>query len=101
MEPALREVRIPHMHQDQVQRLPQDAVVLGRSDHCEVGMFRVGDSMLGIEGHPEFTPAYNKGLICIRRERIGEQRAQAAHASLSQPTDGSVVAEWIARFIRR
>lgn len=101
MEPALKEVRIPHMHQDQVQRLPPDGVVLGRSDHCEVGMFRVGDSMLGIEGHPEFTAAYNKGLICIRRERIGEKRAQEALASLGQPSDGATVAKWIARFIRR
>jgi len=101
MQPALEKFSIQHMHQDQVQRLPAGSVVLGRSDHCEVGMFRVGDSMLGIEGHPEFTVAYGEALIRARRERIGEKRAQEALASLSQPTDASVVARWIARFIQR
>ncbi len=101
MQPALEKVSIPHMHQDQVLRLPPDSVVLGRADHCEVGMFRVGDSMLGIEGHPEFTLPYVEALIRVRREKIGEKRAQEAMASLSQPTDGSAIAGWIARFIQR
>jgi len=99
MQPPLAEVRIHHMHQDQVQRLPPGAVILGRSDHCEVGMFRVGETMLGIEGHPEFTVAFSEALIRSRAERIGAKRAEEALASLSQPTDAAAVAKWISEFV--
>lgn len=99
MRPPLAELRIHHMHQDQVQRLPPGAVVLGRSDHCEVGMFRVGETMLGIEGHPEFTVAFSEALIRSRAERIGAKRAEEALASLSQPTEAAAVAKWISEFV--
>jgi GMP synthase-like glutamine amidotransferase len=99
MRPPRTEVRIQHMHQDQVQRLPDGAVVLGRSEHCEVGMFRVGETMLGIEGHPEFPPAFAEALIRARRQSIGAEKSEAALATLRQPSDGPLVGRWIARFL--
>jgi GMP synthase-like glutamine amidotransferase len=99
MDPARPEVRIQHMHADQVQRLPEGAVVLGRSAHCPVGMFRVGETMLGIEGHPEFTAEFAEALIRRRRERIGAERSDAALKTVGQPNDGSLVGRWIARFL--
>jgi hypothetical protein len=87
------------MHQDQVECLPEDGVVIGRSDHCPVAMFRVGDSMLGIQAHPEFPKAYSKALLLDRVERIGEERVKAALESLGQPTDEPVVAKWIVEFL--
>jgi GMP synthase-like glutamine amidotransferase len=101
MQPPQSHFRIHHMHADQVQRLPPDSVVLGSSAHCEVAMFRVGDSMLGIEGHPEFTAAFSEALIRARADRIGVERVQAGLASLGQPTDGAVVGRWIAQFLER
>ena len=101
MEPPRADLRLHHMHQDQVRRLPADAVALGHSPHCEIGMFRVGRSMLGIEGHPEFTVPYSQALIHARMDRIGAQRAQEALASLDQATDGAVVGLWITRFIQK
>lgn len=101
MQPPLREVRIHHMHQDQIERLPAGAIVLGRSDHCEIGIFRVGEHMLGIEGHPEFTVPFSAALIRARRGYIGERRADAALANLSQPTDAPLVANWISAFLAR
>ena len=47
MDPPLQHLRIQHMHQDQVQRLPEKSLLLGKSAHCEVAMFRVGETMLG------------------------------------------------------
>jgi GMP synthase-like glutamine amidotransferase len=99
MEPAMPEVRIQHMHQDQVVRLPQKSVLLGKSDHCEIGMFRVGETKLGIEGHPEFTVEYGAALIKARRPLIGE-RADRALKSLEEKTDGPVVGRWIERFLK-
>ena len=101
MEPPLPQVRIQHMHQDQVQRLPKDAVLLGNSPHCEVGMFRIGETMLGIEGHPEFTVEYGSALIRARRPQIGEERSQRALESLKGKSDGATVGSWIARFLKR
>lgn len=101
MQPPQKEIRIHHMHQDQVQKLPTGSVVLGRSEHCEVGMFRVGDSMLGIEGHPEFTAEFSEAVIRTRVERFGTALSKAALESVRQPTDAPVVAQWIRNFMER
>jgi GMP synthase-like glutamine amidotransferase len=99
MRPEQLGCALQYMHQDQVERLPEDGVVVGRSDHCPVAMFRVGDSTLGIQGHPEFPKAYSKALLIDRVDRIGEERARAALASLEQPSDESMVATWIVEFL--
>ena len=99
MQPPRAEVRIQHMHQDQVQRLPAGSVVLGRSAHCEVGMFRVGATMLGIEGHPEFPADFAEALIRARRESIGAATSEAALKTVRAPNDGPLVGRWIARFL--
>jgi len=101
MEPARAEVSIQHMHQDQVVRLPDKSILLGKSDHCEVGMFRVGEHRLGIEGHPEFTVAFGSALIRSRRERIGAKESDRALESLKGKTDGRTVGKWIANFLKR
>ncbi len=100
MEPPLAQVRMQHMHQDQVRKLPEGSVLLGSSAHCEVGMFRVGETMLGIEGHPEFTVDYGAALIRARRALIGEPGAQRALDSLKGKTDGPAIGRWIERFLR-
>jgi GMP synthase-like glutamine amidotransferase len=100
MDPPASSVRIQHMHQDQVQRLPEGSVLLGRSPHCEVGMFRVGETMLGIEGHPEFSVEYGAALIRARRAQIGAQTDRALN-SLKEKTDSPVVGRWIERFLKR
>lgn len=101
MEPPLPQVRIQHMHQDQVLRLPEKSVLLGKSPHCEVGMFRIGETMLGIEGHPEFTVEYGAALIRARRAQIGDERSQSALESLKGKSDAAAVGSWIARFLKR
>ncbi|HUQ26517.1 MAG TPA: hypothetical protein VM140_12680 [Burkholderiales bacterium] len=101
MEPAMHQVRIQHMHQDQVQRLPEKSILLGRSPHCDVGMFRIGETMLGIEGHPEFSVEYGGALIRAREKQIGEAESRRALDSLKEKADGPVVGRWIARFLER
>ncbi|HYC45763.1 MAG TPA: hypothetical protein VED01_09795 [Burkholderiales bacterium] len=99
MDPPEEEPKIQYMHSDQVQRLPPDSTVLAQAAHCEVAMFRVGDTMLGIEGHPEFPAAYVEALVNLRKDLIGEARAEEALASLGTPVDDTVVARWIANFL--
>ncbi|HKE03386.1 MAG TPA: amidotransferase [Blastocatellia bacterium] len=99
MRPEQSSCGLQYMHQDQVERLPEDGVVIGRSDHCPVAMFRIGDSTLGIQAHPEFPKAYSEALLLDRIERIGGERVNEALASLDLPTDESVVAKWIVEFL--
>jgi GMP synthase-like glutamine amidotransferase len=101
MQPPKNEASLEYMHADQVQKLPPGGVVLAEAPHCPVAMFRVGDTMLGIEGHPEFPAPYVEALVRARKERIGEASANAALASLSERVDDDVVARWIANFIEQ
>ena len=99
MQPSLETCRMQYMHADQVFELPPDAVLLGRGEHSEISMFRVGEALLGIEGHPEFPAAYSEALIRHRSARIGVETAQAGLASVNRPTDSAFIAQWIARFL--
>lgn len=101
MQPPLQTCRLQYMHQDQVHKLPEGATLLARGDHCEVAMFVVDETMLGIEGHPEFPVAYNEALIRDRTERIGRARADAGLASFTRSTDERIVGAWMAKFLRR
>ena len=87
------------MHQDQVTRLPENSVLLGRSEHCPIAAFRVGETMFGVQAHPEFTHEYSATLLTDRIERIGAERVQAARESLLHATDEGVFTQWVAAFL--
>lgn len=99
MEPARQEVRLLMTHQDQVLRLPDGARPLARSAHCEVAIFELGGRVLGIQGHPEFTPAYAAALMDERLDRIPHDVVAAARSTLAEGTDEAAIATWIARFV--
>ncbi|MFD3399064.1 type 1 glutamine amidotransferase [Kribbella sp. NPDC058693] len=46
-------VRAVESHQDQITRLPEDAVLLMSSERCPNQMLRVGDRSWGVQFHPE------------------------------------------------
>jgi len=101
MDPSREAPTLLFMHRDQVQRLPDDGVVLASAPHCDIAMLRVGEAMLGIQAHPEFGAPFVDALIAGRTARIGEERAAAARRSLGEPTDEAVIARWMVRFLRR
>lgn len=94
-------VRLIASHQDQVVELPDDAVLLARTDHCPVAAYSLGPRMLAIQPHPEFTTDLSGELIELRRERIGAAVADAAEASLREPLDQATVAAWMVAFLRQ
>jgi glucosinolate gamma-glutamyl hydrolase len=53
-------------HQDEVCELPPKAEVLARSDKTGVEMFRLGDQVLGVQGHPE----YSKDILMNIADRL-------------------------------
>ena len=99
MQPPQTTLKLHYMHQDQVTRLPDNSVVLGRSEHCPVAAFRVGNTMLGIQAHPEFTHEYSAALLADRIERIGAAHVEQARASLVHRTDEDVFVQWSAALL--
>jgi GMP synthase (glutamine-hydrolysing) len=87
-------------HQEQVTELPAEAVLMAGSDFCPNGIFQVGSSMLGIQGHPEFTTDYSRALMDARRSIIPAEAVEAGMDSLSKPVDGSWTFDSIILFIK-
>ncbi|WP_103035654.1 glutamine amidotransferase-related protein [Castellaniella caeni] len=87
-------------HQDQVAELPPQGRVLARNGFCPIYMMQVGDTCLGLQGHPEFTRAYLEDLVLLRQDRISHERRQAALHSLRLPVDNLVMGNWILNFFR-
>jgi GMP synthase (glutamine-hydrolysing) len=93
--------RVLTSHQDQVETIPPGGEILGWNEHCPVSMLRVGSKMLGIQGHPEFDPAYSRALMELRRGRaISELLVEEGLASLDQAPDSGRLADWIIGVIK-
>lgn len=101
MQPPQDQVNLLMLCQDQVVNLPPASKVLAKSADCPIGMFRVGHHMLGIQAHPEFTPAYDRAVFLSRVDRIGEAKVAAALDSLQRPNEAQVMANWIRSFVNQ
>ncbi|KAL3538721.1 hypothetical protein ACH5RR_002087 [Cinchona calisaya] len=71
-------------HRDEVRELPPTAEVLAWSSRTGVEMFRYGDHMMGIQGHPEYTMDILLHLIdrLLQRNLIEESVAVEAKSDL-------------------
>ena len=92
--------RLLYMHQDQVVTLPPGGTLVASTDHCANAVMTVGDTMLGIQAHPEFPGEYVEALLVAREERIGHEVVGQAMASLDAPRDEEVAAGWMLRVIQ-
>jgi len=99
MQPPLDAFKILMSCQDQVEVLPEGSKVLAGSDFCPVGMYRVGEHFLGVQGHPEFSTSYAEALMDDRLERIGEAAVAKAKASLSKTPHQKELTHWLLQFI--
>jgi len=89
-------------HQDQVITPPTGAATLASSAHTDHAMLAYdGAPILTIQGHPEFTDGFVSALYSARRGlSLTDEMADAAIESLATPEDNTMVADWIARFLR-
>ena len=87
-------------HKDQVLRLPEDAQLYLSSHFCPLGGFTLGDQVITVQGHPEFTKPYAQSLMGYRRDLLGEQTYQDGIDSLRQHTDGVRAMQWMLQFVR-
>jgi GMP synthase-like glutamine amidotransferase len=87
-------------HQDQVTSLPPGAELLGGDDFCPIGFYTIGEQVMAIQGHPEFTPQIMEDIIALKEGDIDDQVYQAAASSLEDGrTDGQQVARWMVNFL--
>ncbi|MEL6865746.1 MAG: amidotransferase [Bacteroidota bacterium] len=101
MQPFQQELKVLMMCQDQVWRLPPGAQLLGRSPQCPIGFFQMDHQMLGIQGHPEFSRAYNRHLMNSRMDRMGAELVEKGLQSLEEDLDHALIAQWILAFMKR
>jgi GMP synthase-like glutamine amidotransferase len=99
MVPAQDELNLLMMCQDQVVRLPEGAKVLGLGAKCDIGIFTVGEHMLGIQAHPEFSKEYDQTLMERRVDRMGEELVKTGLESLEKVVHQALIAKWIKNFI--
>ncbi|MEX0700323.1 MAG: GMP synthase [Acidimicrobiia bacterium] len=100
MNPVASTFRILHSNADQITSLPPGARVLGRADDVPVSVLAVGDHILGLQGHPEFSPEYSAVLMESRRGNpIPDEVVEAGLASLVEPPDTVLLVSWIKNFI--
>ena len=90
-------VALPCCHQDQVVRLPVNARRILSNEFCENAGFTIGDYILAMQPHPEFSAVYLECILRSIEDRLGEQFAGAL-ASLNQNTDNQLIATLIAKF---
>ncbi|QZP08395.1 type 1 glutamine amidotransferase [Caenibius sp. WL] len=93
---------LPASHQDQVVALPPDAMIAAGSSFAPYGALTyTGSRAISLQLHPEFTPAYAAALADLRRGRgLTDAEADLAIASLRQPMDNALAAQWITRFLQ-
>ena len=60
-------------HQDQVVKLPANAILIASSMHCVNDSFQIANHILTFQGHPEFSEDYLKYSMNKRRDLIGEE----------------------------
>jgi len=91
-------IAVPASHQDQIVIQPPHTELIASSPFTPFAALAWTDRpAISFQFHPEFTPAYAKALIALRRASL--PNSDAALASLDAPNDSARVADWIRRFL--
>ena len=85
-------------HKEQVTKLPVKARCIASSESCPNAIIGLGSSMIGFQGHPEFTPEYARALLELRRGVIPAERINAGLDSLAMALDSDHVFRSIVEF---
>lgn len=87
-----------YVHQDQVIKLPDNAVHIAGDDFCPNAAFAIGDKVFAVQGHPEFDKGYVHELLAIRGLDMGQDVCETAATSLAGDHEGVRVGKWIMSF---
>jgi GMP synthase-like glutamine amidotransferase len=95
-------ITLPASHQDQVTEPPPAAEVVAGSDFTPYGLLAYTDQpAISLQLHPEFEPDF--AIALVERQRgsgLNDEEAGRAVASLREPMDRDIAANWIRNFLR-
>ncbi len=91
-------LRLYAAHLEQVTGLPPGADPLGGNDDCPVGAFRIGQTVLTTQYHPEMTPDFAAALVAEYGPKLPAEVSRRAEASLTGAADTAAIADRIVRF---
>lgn len=74
--PSVADINVSH--RDQVHQLPEGARRLATTEACPVAMYAIGDHILCIQGHPEFSEQTVRSIVeaSVPSGRMGAQEQQ-------------------------
>ncbi len=87
-------------HQDQVMTLPPGAELLGGNGFCPNLVYEIENQVLGIQGHPEFTPSIMRDILELVDGAMEPEILQTAVSSLQTTPDNQAVGHWIVNFLK-
>ncbi|WP_297693640.1 hypothetical protein [uncultured Eudoraea sp.] len=99
MKPGADGYKILMLCQDQITALPKGSLVLSKSAECAIGMYTVGSTFLGIQGHPDFSKEYNKAIFESRADRIDSDKIEKANKSLGEEPSLILLRSYMHNFI--
>lgn len=99
MQPQQSAMTLFAAHEDQVTKLPKGAEVLGGSEFCPFGAYRIGSHIFTTEYHPEMTADFVTALLDELESGIDAQTIAASRASLANAAEGPAFARWIVNFL--
>jgi len=94
-------MRLDAWHQDQVTRVPEGARVTASNDFCENAGLLIGDTIMTIQPHPEFTSRVLELLIAHRGPGVvPDELLKRAGEGNNQANDSKAYAQKIAKFFK-
>lgn len=94
-------LRLNAWHQDQVIEAPEGAEVIASNPFCANAGMVIGDSVLTVQPHPEFTAPFFAELMKYRGGAVSPELIETARAALAEPTDEAKMAHKMGEFFRK
>lgn len=94
---------ILEIHQDEVYKVPPGGEVLASSENTGIEIFAMGNQVLGIQGHPEFTEDITLDILdgYSRKQRVSEEVIRQAKLSLREgKADHEILKKMCKSFIK-
>jgi GMP synthase-like glutamine amidotransferase len=101
MQPQKKTFSLAVTHQDQVSALPPAAEIYAENEQCAISGFKLGESIITFQGHPEFSHDYLKSIMERRHDLMGERVYRQALNSINDTTDRELVGQWIVNFLKQ
>jgi GMP synthase-like glutamine amidotransferase len=99
MVPRREHLNLYAAHSEQVVELPKNAVLLGGSDFCPLGSYRIGNHIFTTEYHPEMTKEFICALTNEYASYLGPDIATRAIEQIKIDADGDIFAQWMMGFL--